>query len=151
MMCCVCGDTAAVDNKFEDFCQFHWDCYQHERKIRLDAIRDLGEGYYIGPQFGVTYYGYLNDSQSGKPGYSTLGYCLLLSYSPREAMLEALRIAVRNDWKLLRLDVQAGAEKRLRLNSCTNLYVSPLFTKYMEYSDLPAMPYDEARWGRIEL
>lgn len=149
MICCVCGDPSTRSNNFEDFCPFHWDCYQHERKIRLDGVRDLGEGYYIGPQFGCTFYGCLTNAQSKRPGLSTLGYCLLISYSPREAMNEAMRIAARNNWKLLRLDVQAGAERRLRLNSCTNLYVSPEFTKYMEYSDLPAVPFDEARWGTL--
>jgi len=151
MICCVCDDPAVANNRYEDFCPFHWDCLQHERKIRIDAVREMGEGYYIGPQFGCTFYGYLHDNQATKSGYSTLGYCLLLSYSPREAMREAQRIAARNNWVLLRLDVQAGAERRLRLNSCTNLYVSPEFTKYMQYSDLPPLPFDEARWGRIDV
>jgi hypothetical protein len=149
MTCCVCETPAVASNRYEDFCQFHWDCLQHERKIRIDAVRDFGEGYYIGPQFGCTFYGYLNEDQATQAKYSTIGYCLLLSYSPREAMQEALRIAARNNWKLLRLDVQAAAEDRLKLRSCTDLYVSPEFTTYMEYATTPALPYDEARWGSL--
>jgi hypothetical protein len=144
--CCVCGEPAVVSRMYEDMCQFHWDCLRHELKIRLDGIRDFGEGHYYGPQFGCTFYG---RTQGGKS--TTLGLCLYVSYSPKEAMQEALRIARRNNWKLLRLDVQGGAEKRLGLWSCTNLFVSPEFQTYMEYSDLGAMCYDEAKWGRIEL
>lgn len=147
MICCVCEAPAVVGTRYEDFCQFHWDCLQHERKIRDDAFRDFGEGYYIGPQFGCTFYGYLHSEK--KPESSTLGYCLYISYTPKEAMMEALRIAARNDWKLLRLDVQAAAENRLRLNSCTNLYVSPEYTTYMTYSNLPPLPYDAAKYGEL--
>lgn len=153
MICCVCGDPAVINHKYEDFCQFHWDCYRHERKIRLDAVRDFGEGCYIGPQFGVTFHGFLDyDNCHGKfAGVTTLGYCLLVSYSPREAMTEALRIAARNDWKLLRLDVQAGAERRLGMRSCTDIYVSPEFNTYMQYANTAALPYDAEKYGVIEL
>jgi hypothetical protein len=157
MTCCVCGQTAVVFHRHEDFCQFHWDCLRHELKIILDAIRDYGQ--YVketGPQFGVTYYGYIpgdpeNRPKYAKAGVTTLGYGLYVSKYPKEAMEEAMRIAARNNWKLLRLDVQGGASNRLGLQTCTNIFVSPDFQKYMEYSDLGAMCYDERKWGRIVL
>lgn len=124
----------------------------HELKIVLDSIRDFGEhsSANSGPQFGCTYYGYTPGGKYSKPGYSTIGVCLYLSRTPKEAMEEALRIAANNDWTLLQIDVQGGSSKRLGLQTCTHLFVSEDFTKYMKHSQLAPLPYDTAKWGPIK-
>lgn len=155
--CCVCGDRAVVTRLYEDMCQFHWDCQWHELKIILDAIRDFGPyGRETGPQFGCTFYGWLHGDPEKRPkyakaGYSTLGYGLHVSMYPNEAMNEALRIAKRNNWILLRLDVQAGASHRLRLRTCTDIFVSEKFQKYMNYSEKISLPYDAAKYGELNV
>jgi len=149
MICTACGEPAVISKRYEDMCQFHWDCTRHEVKIRLDAIRDFGQYHHgnCGPNFGVTYYGYMQGSQYAMAGYSTLSYGLLASNYPREAMDEARRIAARNGWKLLKLDVQGGVERRLGLRTCANLYVSEEYQTYMKYSDLKPLAYDEGKYG----
>lgn len=158
MTCCVCGVPAVVSKRYEDYCQFHLDCLRHELKIRWDAIKAFGQYHHgnCGPNFGVTFYGYLHSEKEHGPqytgaGYWTHGYGLYCSNFPHEAMTEALRLAKRNDWKLLRLDVQGGAERRLGLRTCTNIYISEEYQKYMEYSDLQPLPYDSERFGDINL
>ena len=154
--CYVCGDPATVVKRYEDFCQFHWDCLQHERMIVLRAIAQFGQ--YCrdnrGPRFGTTYYGYLHSEKEHGPQYTgagntTHGGGLLLAYTPKEAMEQSLRLCKRNGWILLRLDVQGAADHRLYGPTCTNLFVSPDYTKYMEYTDTPPLPYDAARFGEL--
>ena len=152
MICAACGEPATVSRKYEDFCQFHWESLQHEIQIQRDAIRDLGPyNKFVGPTFGVTYYGWLKgDKEHGPqyagPGFSTLGFGLHLSRTPQQAMEEATRIAKRNDWKLLRLDVQANAP-RIYVHICTNIFVSYEYTKYMAYSRLEPLAYDADKYG----
>jgi hypothetical protein len=124
--------------------------------IILSAIRDFGQYHKdnCGPNFGCTFYGWLKgDKEHGPqyagPGYSTLGYGLYLSQTPKEAMEAALRIAIRNNWSLLRLDVQGGADHRQYGYSCTDIFVSENYSKYMTYSRKPPLPYDEVRFGKV--
>lgn len=141
MLCTVCGDPAVVvQKKYEDMCQPCWDSLRHELKIRLDAIREFGQYHHgnCGPTFGCTFY----------TGETTLGYGLYVSRTPQQAMTEACRAATRNNWKLLRLDIQGGAN-RLYGQSCTNIFVSDEFGKYMKYSDLGPLSYDMARYGEL--
>jgi hypothetical protein len=136
MECNCCGAPAVLSRMYEDFCQFCWDYLCHELKISLDYI---AIGRYSGPNFGMTYY----------TGESTLGYTSYVSRTQQEAINESLRIAIRNKWVLLRLDIQAGSEKRLRQPSCTNIYVSGDYSKYMKYSELKPLPYDSTKYGQI--
>lgn len=135
--CVSCEEPAVVQKLYHVFCQFCWDCLWHEIRIRRDAFRDFGQ--YYGGNFGVTYY----------TGEHTLGEVLYLARTPKEAMVEALKTAAMNNWILLRLDVQGASERRLGMRSCTDIFVSSKFRKYMEYSDLAALPYDEEKYGRL--
>jgi hypothetical protein len=158
MICSFCGEPAVKSRKFEDFCQFHYDCEIHELKIILDSIRDLGQHnrYNVGPTFGTTYYGWM-PGQDGvgayklEPGHTTLGYHTFLARTPKEAMEQAFRVADRNSWILLRLDVQGGGTRYTGMQSCTDIFVSQLFTKYMPYSDLRPLAYDIARYGALNV
>ena len=155
MICAVCGESAVVRRRYEDLCRFHYDCLYHEIEIILDAIRDFGPyGRETGPTYGLIFYGYMKGDRDKGPqyaaaGYSTLGWGLHLARTPQEAMTEAMRIAKRNNWKLLRLDVQAGAARLTGMQICTNLFVSEEYAKYMKYSDLGPLPYDAAKYGAI--
>jgi hypothetical protein len=154
-LCCVCGELAQVRSRYEDMCQFHWDCLKHELKIRLDAIRDFGPyNKDNGPTYGLTVYGYCHGDRDKGPkyaeaGYTTLGLGLYVSRTPQEAMTEALRMSRRNGWTLLRLDTQNTAPRRYG-QSCTDIFVSPLFATYMKYSDLRPLDYDAARFGALD-
>jgi hypothetical protein len=140
--CDSCGEPSVVNFSHHVFCQFCWDYLRHELKIRLDGIRDFGQYHHsnCGPNFGMTYW----------TGSTTLGDFTYVSRTPQEAMNEALRVAVRKGWTLLRLDVQGGSERRLGMRSCTNIYVSEDFKKYMEYSKRNPLPYDVTRYGRLD-
>jgi hypothetical protein len=102
----------------------------------LDAVRDHGVYHrdYRGPNFLATY-------ATGPKPENSLGYGLFLSRTPREAMSEALRIARRNDWTLLRLDIQ---------KTLTDIYVSPNFTKYFVHSKLDPLPYNAKQHGPLD-
>ena len=110
--------------------------------IRLNAIKEHGQYHKDnrGPNFFAIFW----------TGEYTFGCGLYVSTSPREAMNEALRTAVRNNWNLLRLDVQGGADHRLYGPTCTDIYVSEEYTKYMPYSDKGFLSYDAGRYGEID-
>jgi hypothetical protein len=134
MDCTVCGVPAVISRKYSDMCQFCWDCLRHELMIRLNAIRDFGAYHKDnrGPNFFAIYW----------TGKWTLGYGLYVPTSPREAMNEALRTAVRNGWHLLRVDTQ---------KTLTDIFVSEDYTKYMTYSQLAPLPYDATQFGELSV
>jgi hypothetical protein len=140
--CTVCGAPAVVRRRYSDMCRFHHDCLQHELMICLRAIKQFGEHHKDnrGPNFFAIFW----------TGEYTLGYGPYVSVSPREAMNEALRTAVRNNWRLLRLDVQGGANHRLYGQTCTDIFVSEDYTKYMQYASKEFLPYDAGEYGEID-
>jgi hypothetical protein len=123
MICVACGEPAIIKRSVSDMCQFCWDCLSHELKIRLDAIRDFGQYHHgnCGPNFFCVYY----------TGEYTLGRGLYLPRTAEEAMGEAHRIGVRNNWLLL----QVNKQKTLK-----DIFVSPHYTKYMG-GTLQPLPY----------
>lgn len=157
-VCTVCGELAIVRSKYEDMCRFHWDCLTHELRIRLDTIRDFGPyGKDNGPTYGLTFYGYCRGDENKAPKYtkaglSTIGMGLYVSRTPQEAMIEALRMAVRNNMRLLRLDTQntvpslPGLWRRGR--SCVDIFRDPLYDKYMN-TDIGSLSFDQKRFGSI--
>lgn len=150
-ICTVCGDPATIRSRFEDMCRFHWDCLNHELQIRLDTIRDFGpHGRDNGPTYGLTFFGPCNED---KAGMTTIGMGLYVSRTPQEAMVEALRMAVRNNMRLLRLDTQNTVPSwpgRWRQGySCVDLYRDRLYSKYMAYSDKGPLTFDERTFGPI--
>lgn len=159
MICMTCGEPAIHSRLYEDFCQFHWDCLRHELMIRMDTIRDFGPyGKSNGPTYGLTFYGLThgNPARGMKPKMSTIGMGLYVSRTPQEAMTEALRMAVRNNMRLLRLDTQNTVPSfsgRWREGySCVDLYRDRLYGTYMGYNHLdkdgPLM-FDERAFGPI--
>lgn len=136
MTCTGCGEApGVVPRRHVELCQFCYDCLRHELKIRLDAIRDHGiyDKDNRPPNFGVTY-------ATGPRQKDCLRYGLYLSRTPRQAMEEALRIAQRNTWLLLYLDIQ---------KTLTRIFVSPYSTQYLIHSKLAPLPYDEDRYGAL--
>ncbi len=155
-ICMTCGEPAVHSRRYEDFCQFHWDCLCHELKIRLDAIRDFGPyNKDNGPTYGMTFFGYCHGdtNRNDKGGMSTIGMGLYVSRTPQEAMIEALRMAVRNNMRLLRLDTQNTVPSIPGLwragYSCVDIFRDPLYDKYMHYTDKGPLPFDEKKFGPI--
>lgn len=132
MICTFCGEAGTIQGRYSDACQFCWDCLHHELKLTLDAIRDFGQYHHgnRGPRFYAIYW----------TGTVTLGYGLYLPHFPHEAMGEALRTGARNNWRLLRVDIQ---------KTLTDIYISEDYSKYMVYSHLKPLLYDVEKYGRI--
>lgn len=159
MICTTCGEPATHSRHYEDFCQFHWDCLKHELQIRLDCIRDFGPyGKDNGPTYGATFYGWThgNPERGMKPKFSTIGMGLYISRTPQEAMVEALRMAKRNNHRLLRLDTQNTVPEwpgkwRAR-SSCVDLFRDRLYGTFMGYKHLDKdgpVSFDEKTFGPI--
>jgi hypothetical protein len=131
-ICVACEESSVIDKKYENFCRFHWDCLQHELMIRLRAVAEFGQYHKDnrGPNFLAIYY----------TGENTLGFGLYLPRTPLQAMSYAFRIAQRNSWLLLRVDIQ---------KTLTDIYVSEDYQKYMPYSKLKPMPYDDNMWTKL--
>lgn len=126
MICTACGCQGAVKSrKHDDWCQFCWDCLQHELRIVLDSIRDLGQynKFNRGPGYFAIYY----------TGDHTLGLGFWLATTPAEAMATARRMEQRNNWKLLRVDVQ---------RTLKDIFVSPEYGKYMPGTNLKPVAFN---------
>jgi hypothetical protein len=131
----------------------------------LDAIRDFGPyNKNNGPTYGLTFYGYCQgDEEKGpkyaKAGMSTIGMGLYIAQTPQEAMIEALRMAVRNNMRLLRLDTQNTVRAFPGLwrsgYSCVDLFRDPLYDKYMKLFGPPdtskgrPLAFNEKKFGPI--
>ena len=129
MTCTVCGEPAVVSHRYEDLCQFCWDCLQHELMIVVNSVRDFGPHHKDnhGSNFFAVFY----------TGEHTLGYPLRLPREPKDAMTEALRIATRNGWRLLRVDNQG---------TLIDIFVSEEYGRYFHHA-LKPLPFDEVKYA----
>lgn len=122
--CTGCGNaTATIEKLYCELCPSCWDVLVRE----LQACRVNHQG----PRFLAIFY----------TGESTLGYGLYISETPRGAMNESRRLAERNGWQLLRVDIQ---------NTMTDIYVSQDHTRYMPHSIKNPLSYDETKYGTLE-
>ena len=132
-LCTGCGSTKAeVNRRVADLCQ---DCYATLR-AELNQRRDVIEKYgpyhrdNKGPRFLATFYGQM----------STFGVGLYVSKTAAEAMAEATRIAMRNGWRLLRLDIQ---------ETLTDIYCAQDFGRYFPGATRKPLAFDQEKYGPI--
>lgn len=99
--CFACGNKeAAVRRLHEELCTSCNNILRAVPESNNAAIQKHGPYHkdYRGPNFGASYF----------TGDTTLGYGLHIVETPAEAMAYAMRIAERNAWKLLRVDIQSS-------------------------------------------
>jgi len=87
-----------------------------------------------GPNFGASYF----------TGDTTLGYGLHIVETPAEAMAYAMRIAERNVWKLLRVDIQSSLVDLFRDSEYPKYFYgtakkSPLAFNVDQYGPIPVL------------
>lgn len=119
LMCTVCGDgLAVIVHRNSDMCQFCWDYLSRLLNKRSEAIRMFGQYHREnrGPRHLAIFW----------TGEHTLGYGLYVPETPEAAMKEARQTATRNNWKLLRVDIQ---------ETLADIFVSDEYGEYFPYSD----------------
>ncbi len=135
--CSACGSSAVVEHRvYEDFCEKCWArlvSVFNERKAHIAAeiLDPRIKREWFGSKFLVTYF----------TGATTLGFSLIVIDTPAEAMAYALRVAERNGWKLLRVDIQ---------ETLTDIFRAEDYQKYFPSTrEKEALDYDAERYGAI--
>lgn len=135
-ICTGCGkNEGTVENMTCDLCL---DCYAILR-MELDSSKLKGTG----PRFFASFlqgkFDWFDRLIGRRP--TTIGCGLYISKTPAQAMGEAQRIAARNGWTLLRLDIQ---------RTLTDIYVHKLFPEFHYGSKATPVPFDVEKYGQPE-
>jgi hypothetical protein len=133
--CTGCGKPEVVVNRVrEDFCQKCHDLLLSRLRARKEVIEKFGPYHKDnrGPNFLAIFL----------TGDTTLGFPILIADTPADAMAYALRVAERNAWKLLRLDIQATLTDIFRSDDYKNHFRT-------DRNKSSPLPFDERLYGPI--
>lgn len=134
-ICTGCGkNEGTVERLSADLCQPCYDVLQQEHAERKQT----------GPRFFASYtsraWSWLEWLLGVRQGQYTVGIGLYISQTPAEAMAEAQRMAKRNGWILLRLDIQ---------RTLTDIYRHKDFHRFHYGCKPEPVPFDTAKYGEI--
>lgn len=125
--CTGCGKPNTTVKRLH--CELCVRCYnilQVELQVSLD--------HRIGPRYLATY------GRGEGAGNGSIGCGIYIATTPAEAMAEAKRTACRNDWLVLRVDIQ---------RTLTDIFVHPAWNRFFTNCPKEALPFDTARYGEI--